>query len=138
MILLDSNVLSELMLARPDPAVVRRLDGLEPDAVWISSVALHEVRLGLLMSPTGRRRAQRETVFERLLRDVVRGRVAQFDAKAAEASARLAASRRARGRPVGLADTQIAGIAIARRATICTRNVRRFEDAGVPVLNPWV
>ena len=137
MILFDSNGVSQLMLARPAPAVVRRLDTLEPDAVWISSVALHEVRLGLLMSPIGRRRAQREAVFERLLRDVVQGRVAPFDARAAEASARLAASRQARGRPVGLADTQIAGIAIARRATVCTRNVRHFEDAGVPVLNPW-
>jgi len=125
------------MLATPDVAVVRQVNRFPPDDLWISSVALMEVRLGLLISPVGRKRAAREAAFERLTGEIIRNRVAPFNAEAAEAAARLYAERQTRGRVVGTADTQIAGIAIARRAAVCTRNVRHFEDAGVPVVNPW-
>lgn len=137
MILLDTNVLSALMLAEPDPAALRQLNRFRPEEVWISSVVLMEIRLGLLISPPGQKRDQRQAAFERLLREFFADRVASFDRASAEAAATLHAERRARGRVVETPDTQVAGIAIARRATICTRNVRHFEDAGVPVVNPW-
>ena len=137
MILLDTNVVSALMLPNADPAVVDALDRLPRTDVWITAVTLQEIRLGLLISPQGRKRAAREAAFATVLRRVVAGRVAPFDQASAEAAAALDAARRARGRSVEVPDTQIAGIAISRRATICTRNVRHFEDAGVPLLNPW-
>ncbi|MEP7083118.1 MAG: PIN domain-containing protein [Betaproteobacteria bacterium] len=73
----------------------------------------------------------------RLLEDDLEGRVLDFDSAAALEAAALAAERQKAGRPVDIRDTQIAGIALARRATLATRNVRHFQDLKVPVIDPW-
>lgn len=78
-----------------------------------------------------------EAAFERLIEDDLENRVLAFDAAAAGKAAMLAANRRQAGRTVDLRDTQIAGIALTRHATIATRNVRHFDDLSVPVVNPW-
>jgi len=78
-----------------------------------------------------------ETAFDAMLRDDLGGRIAMFDSAAAEEAAKLAARRQRRGRPVDLRDTQIAGIALARRAALATRNVRHFDGLNVNVVSPW-
>ena len=78
-----------------------------------------------------------EEAFDAMVRDDLDGRVAAFDSAAAHAAATLAARRQRRGRPVDLRDTQIAGIALARRAGLATRNARHFEGLDVNVVNPW-
>jgi toxin FitB len=136
-IILDTNVVSALMRQAPDSAVVAWLDQQAPESVWITAVTLFESRLGLSLLPSGRRQRMLQAAFEELLADDLGNRVLAFDAEAAGYSATLAASRQRVGKQVDVRDTQIAGIAQARRATLATRNVRHFEGLASPVVNPW-
>lgn len=137
MIILDTNVLSALMRAVPERAVVEWLNQQPAQSVWITSVTLFESHFGLALLPPGRRRKSLESAFARLLEEDLEHRVLPFDEAAAEQAAVLAAARQRAGRPVDVRDTQIAGIAQARRASIATRNARHFEGLSVPVLDPW-
>jgi predicted nucleic acid-binding protein len=137
MIILDTNVLSALMLTAPEAAVVAWLDRQPAESVWITSITLFETRLGLALLPAGRRRQTLEAAFARLLEEDLENRVLDFDSAAATEAASTAAERQKAGRPVDMRDTQIAGIALARRATLATRNLRHFVDLKVPVVNPW-
>jgi len=105
--------------------------------IWITSITLFEARLGLALLPGGRRRQALELAFEQLLVEDLEGRVLDFDRSATEAAAGLAAERQQNGRTVDMRDTQIAGIVIARRAALATRNVKRFADLTAEVVNPW-
>lgn len=137
MTILDTDVLSALMRVTPDAAVVDWLDRQPADAVWVTSVTVFEVRFGLALLPKGKRRLALEGAFDRVLQEDIENRVLDFDQPAAIAAAALAADRQRAGRPVDLRDTQIAGIALARRATIATRNTRHFTDLTVSVVDPW-
>ena len=137
MIILDTNVLSALMRTNPEAAVVAWLDRQPADSVWLSSVTVFETRFGLALLPKGRRRSALEGAFDRVLAEDLANRVLDVDSMAAAAAAELAADRQKTGRPVDLRDTLIAGIALARRATIATRNTQHFEGLDVPVVNPW-
>ena len=137
MIILDTNVLSALMRQTPKAPVLAWLDRQPAESVWITSVTLFEARLGLALLPKGRRRQALEAAFARLLKDDLEERVLDFDSAAATEAALLAAERQKSGRSVDMRDTQIAGIALARRATLATRSVRHFQDLKVPVVDPW-
>ena len=137
MIILDTNVLSALMSKEPDNSVVGWLDRQPAESIWITTITLFESRFGLALLPAGRRRRSLEAAFDRLLVEDLENRVLDFDSAAANQAATLAAERQAAGRPVDMRDTQIAGIAVARRATIATRNVRHFEGLRVAVVDPW-
>jgi len=136
-IILDTNVLSALMRKAPEAAVVDWLDRQPADSVWLSSITVFETRFGLALLPKGRRRNALERAFETVLTDDLANRVLDFDAVAAAAAAQLAADRQRAGRTVDLRDTLIAGIALARRATIATRNTKHFEGLDVSVISPW-
>ena len=137
MIILDTNVLSALMRQAPELPVVHWLDEQQADSVWITSVTLFEARFGLAVLPKGKRRQALEAAFARLLSEDLEDRVLAFDSAAAAEAALLAAERQKAGRPVDFRDTQIAGIALSRRATLATRNTRHFQDLRVPVVDPW-
>jgi len=137
MIVLDTNVLSALMQEQPEATVIAWLDRQPAESIWITSITVFESRLGLALLPKGRRRQRLEASFDRLLEEDLEHRVLAFDAIAAMEAARLAAQRQISGRPVDMRDTQIAGIALARRATVATRNHRHFDGLAVPVVNPW-
>jgi toxin FitB len=137
LIVLDTNVLSALMQKAPEPLVVDWLDHQPAESVWITAVTLFEARLGLALLPAGRRRKTLEAAFNQLLLEDLEGRVLDFDRPAAEAAATLAAERQRKGRAVDIRDTQIAGIVIARRAKLATRNIKHFSDLNVEVVNPW-
>ena len=137
MIILDTNVLSELMRRAPDSAVLAWLDRQPPLSIWITSITLFECQFGLALMPIGRRRQALETSFAALLAEDLDKRVLAFDTEAAAQAATLAAQRQLAGRPVDIRDTQIAGIAQSRRATLATRNLNHFEGLSVPVVNPW-
>jgi predicted nucleic acid-binding protein len=136
-IILDTNVLSALMRQAPELPVVHWLDRQQADSVWITSVTLFEVHLGLAVLPKGKRRQALEDAFMRLLSEDLEDRVLAFDTAAATEAAMLAAERQKAGRPVDFRDTQIAGIALACRATVATRNARHFQDLRVRVVDPW-
>ncbi|MGD8817775.1 MAG: type II toxin-antitoxin system VapC family toxin [Acidobacteriota bacterium] len=137
MILLDTNVLSALMQREADPAVVAWLDGLPSESVWTTSITVFEVRFGLQLLATGRRRQQLEEAFAQALEEELEGRVLPFDQVAAEAAALIAAERRSEGRTIEIRDAEIAGIVVARRATLATRNTRHFEGLALELINPW-
>jgi predicted nucleic acid-binding protein len=137
MIILDTNVLSALMQSRADAQVVAWLDDQSAESIWITSITLFEARYGLALLASGKRRKLLQERFESLLQDDLENRVLLFDSNAATEATVLAAQRKARGRPVDMRDTFIAGIALARRATLATRNVRHFDDLSVAVVDPW-
>jgi toxin FitB len=137
MILLDTNVLSELMLPNPDAAVIAWLDRQPRLSVWISSITVFEVRLGLESKPAGRQRDSLTAAFEHVRTRLIEDRVVPFDADAALEAAKLMSVRNKHGFNVEVRDTMIAGIALSARATLATRNTRHFNDLHVPVVNPW-
>lgn len=138
MIILDTNVLSALMRTTPEAPVVAWLDRQPAESIWITSITLFETRLGLALLPRGRRRQALEAAFDQLLEEDLENRVLDFDAAAALEAAALAAERQKTGRSVDMRDTQIAGIALARRAVLATRNVRHFKDLKINIVDPWV
>ena len=137
MILLDTNILSELMRPAPDPAVERWL-AAQPDAsLFISAITEAELRYGAALLPAGQRRSALAAEIDGMLEEDFDGRVLPFDRLAAQAFAVIAADRRQAGRPISHADAQIAAIARSRGAALATRNVRDFDGCGVGVINPW-
>lgn len=137
MIILDTNVLSALMLKHPDSVVVEWLDGLPPESIWTTSVTLFEIWFGLGLMPKGKRRSALEEVLTDSLSEDLGGRVLAFDDDAARHAAALAVRSQRAGRSVEIRDVQIAGIATARRAQVATRNTRHFDGFGIRLLNPW-
>ena len=137
MIVLDTNVLSALMRAEPDRPVVRWLDRLAVESIWTTSITVFEVQFGLEVLPAGERKAALCNAFDQVINEDLRGRILDFDARAATVAGKIAAKLRALDHPVDMRDAQIAGIITARRATLATRNVRHFVDAGIPVIDPW-
>lgn len=137
MIILDTNVLSALMRPEPDARIVAWLDSHPPEALWTTAITVFEVRFGLELLADSHRRRRLEEAFSRALEEDFENRVLPFDQPAAREAASLAAERRRSGRTVDFRDTQIAGIAIARRAVLATGNGRHFQDLPVKVVDPW-
>jgi predicted nucleic acid-binding protein len=136
-ILLDTNVISALMRREPDGVVVRWLDGQPAESIWTTSITVFEVAAGLHLLPRGRHREDLERAFDALLTDDLDGRIQSFDTAAATAAGEIAAGRRRTGRTLEIRDVQIAGIAVARRAQLATRNTRHFTDLGIVLFDPW-
>lgn len=137
MVILDTNVLSALMRPSLNRAVVVWLDGQSQPSVWTTAVTILEIRFGLSCMAPGRERDRQSLQFERVMQDDLQHRVLSFDRDAAEQAGILMAARQRGGRPRDLRDSMIAGIVIANRAMLATRNVRHFDDLGVRVANPW-
>ena len=137
MILLDTNVISELMRPAPAPAVVAFLRGQTLADVFTSSVGEAEIRYGIARRPAGRRRDELEAAFAAFMAEGFGDRVMGFDRACAAGYAMARTAREAIGQPVTLPDALIAGTALAFGATIATRNVGDFAQCGVPVVNPW-
>jgi predicted nucleic acid-binding protein len=136
MIVLDTNVVSTLMQVAPEARVVAWLDRQRRTSIWTTSVTLFEIRFGLQIMASGKRRTALLQSFESLL-DRIEHRVASFDDVAADHAADLMASRQNAGRPGDLRDTMIAGIVVAHEAAIATRNIVHFRDISATVINPW-
>ncbi len=137
MILLDTNILSELMRPAPSPAVMSWLAAQPAASLFISAVTEAELRYGVLLLPEGRRRADLIAALEAMLTEDFAGRILPFDSAAALAFAAIAASRWQAGKPVSQFDAQIAAIAQSRGAELATRNVADFAECGVEIINPW-
>jgi predicted nucleic acid-binding protein len=136
-ILLDTNSISEIMRPAPDVDFMRWINSQPNSSIWTTSINIYEIRAGLKSMPTGRRRSALAAFFDRWVAEVLQGRIANFDEAAAECAADLAAARKAKGIPDEARDTMIAGIVLANRATLATRNVRHFADIAGSVVNPW-
>ncbi len=137
MIVLDTNVISELMRTLPNPAVTSWMAKHPMASLFFSAVGEAELRFGIAIMSAGQRRDILSSEIEAMLREDFANRILPFDSNAARAYAEIAASRRAAGRPVKEFDCQIAAIAHSRSMAIATRNVRDFESMGINILNPW-
>jgi hypothetical protein len=137
MLILDTNVVSELMRLTPDRNVIAWLDRQDEDGLWVTAVTVLEIRTGIELLSPGRRKTALSVDFERFVDTDVRGRVLAFDADAAQVAASLTAARRRDGRPGGLCDSMIAGIAIVAGGALITRNIRHFDDLSITVIDPW-
>ena len=137
MILLDTNVVSEVMKPAPEPAVELWLAGQPAASIFLCAITEAELRFGLAIMTEGRRRSTLAAVVDGMLGEDFGGRILPFDSRAAIEFANLAADRRRSGRPISIPDAQIAAIARSRGAALATRNVADFEGCGVDIIDPW-
>ena len=137
MIIIDTNVVSELMRATPDPAVLAWFAGYAADTLFLTAISEAELRTGAAILPAGQRRDRLVGAIDAMIDQDFAGRILPFDSPAARCYAEIAAARRAAGKPILDADCQIAAIASACGAAIATRNVKDFEGCGIDVINPW-
>ena len=135
--LLDTNIPSEFRNPRPEPRVVRWLDSVAEDSVFISVVTLGEIRKGCELLDSGKRRDGLEKWLEVEIRAWFADRILPVTDAIAERWGRLEAKRRRLGLPLNTADGQIAATALEHGLALVTRNVNDFRDLGVTLFNPW-
>ena len=137
MIILDTNVVSELLRPTPEPGVEAWLAAQNGSDVHLTAVSEAELRRGVGLFPAGRRRDALASAIEAILTCDFAGRMLSFDSAAAIAFAVIFVDRRNAGRPISFPDCQIAATARAHGVAMATRNVANFEGCGVEVINPW-
>jgi toxin FitB len=137
MIILDTNVLSELMKLQPNSSVVLWIGKYQATSLFITTLTQAEILYGLEILPVGKRRTSLKKVAKSMFELDFTGRILPFDADAAQLFATIAAKRRKIGRPISQIDAQIAAIASFYNATLATRNVDDFTECGIDIVNPW-
>lgn len=137
MILLDTNVISELWKLEPEPAVLAWVDAQAVETLYLSAVTLAELRFGIAAMPEGKRRSVFHERLEHEVLPAFSGRVLPFDLQASQAYATLMSQARDQGLAIGMADGYIAAIAVAQGLMVATRDQAPFKAAGVKVIDPW-
>ena len=137
MIVLDTNVISELLRPAPAKQVEAWLSAQDGGTVYFTAVGEAELRHGVAILPAGRRRTALAKAIEGILEEDFRDRILPFDRAAASTYAAIAAKRRAAGRPISQFDCQIAAIARAHAASVATRNTSDYEGCGIALIDPW-
>ena len=137
MIILDTNVISELSRHVPDPGVLAWLDSLEISEVATTAITAAELRYGVARLPEGHRKRELTVMIRGILSEDFYGRILPFDERASARYADIVTGREKIGRPVGVADAQIAAICRDLGATLATRNTSDFEETGIELIDPW-
>jgi len=137
MIILDTNIISELMRAAPDPAVKEWIGHQKPVHLGLSTITLAEIQRGLVRLLSGKRRSRLEENFAQFLAKAFNGRIFSFDEDAAHLYGELTAKREKAGFHIDAVDLMIVAIAKSNNACIATRNVNDFKGCGVEIINPW-
>ena len=138
MIILDTNVVSELMRPEPAPMITAWIGKHATPSLFLTTITKAELRFDIEIMAPGKRREHLVASLERMLQTGFARRILPFDSGAARAYAVVAATRRRLGRPIAQADAQTAAIARVRRMVIATRNVQDFKYAAVDTVNPWL
>ena len=138
MLIVDTNVISEIMQLVPSPRVLGWWSQHRSTELFTSAITMAEILYGIELLPKGKRHDRLLTEAEVVFAQDFFGRILPFDEEAARAFAEIAAARRGRGQPNAELDAQIAAIARSRKATLATRNISDFEDCGVRLVNPWL
>jgi hypothetical protein len=136
-IVLDTNVLSELMKATPADSVMRWIASQPATSLYTTSITQAEILHGIMLLSAGKRRNAFEGAAQAMFNEDFAGRILPFGSDAAAPYARIAAARRRAGHPISHFDAQIAAIAHSAGAAVATRNVSDFDGCGVKVINPW-
>lgn len=139
MTILDTNVVSEVMLSSPAAAVVAWFSRVRAvDEMFLTTITVAEILYGVELLPVGKRRENLKRDAEAMFTEDYSGHILSFDERAGRAFATIASSRRKVGRPMAEFDAQIAAIASVHGAVLATRNTVDFEGCGVQLINPWV
>jgi hypothetical protein len=136
-IVLDTNVLSELMRPNPSSRVIAWIRQRRGPQTTVTAITQAEIFYGVELLPPGRRRNHLLREAESMFAEDFGGRTLPFDSEAARLYAKIASARRAKGKPISPADAQIAAIVRAHNATLATRNIADFEACGIQLVNPW-
>ena len=137
MIVLDTNVISELARPKPKPQVIEWMDAQDSADLVITAVTAAEIRAGVALLPSGRRRRQIAERMESLITETFDGYVLPFDAHSSEHYAEVVATRTRVGRPISGLDAQIAAVCVQHGASLATRNISDFDGLGLHLINPW-
>jgi len=137
MIILDTNVISELMKTAPDPSVSAWIGKQKPTNLAITAIAIAEIQRGISLLPKGKRRKNLDVDFKDFIERAFVGRILPFDEDAAYLYGQIASERAQKGFNVDAVDLMIAAIVKNYNASIATRNVKDFKDCGIDIINPW-
>lgn len=137
MIVVDTNVISELTRRVPDNGVLSWLDSLAAAEVATTAVTAAELHYGVERLPSGQRKRELTIAIRELLTEDFQGRVLPFDEHASARYGDIVAGRERLGRPIGVADAMIAAICRDIGATLATRNIADFEETGIDLIDPW-
>jgi predicted nucleic acid-binding protein len=137
MIVLDTNVLSEILRPTPDPKVLAWLDSQSRSSLFTTAVTRGEMFYGIRVLPDGQRRQSLWAAMVDIFNEDFAGQVLSFDGDAADAYAEIAASRKGAGKPISQFDAMIVATARSRGADLATRNGKDFVDCGVDIIDPW-
>ena len=137
MIVLDSNVISELMRKAPDARVVAWIDAQPVETLYLAAISVAELRFGIAVAPNGKRQQRLEEMLEMEILPAFANRILPFDLAASRAYAKLMAKARASGLGIPVPDGYIAATAAANEMRVATRNTKDFEATGLRVVNPW-
>lgn len=137
MILIDTNVISELWKTEPNPDVLAWIDAQTVETLYLSVITVAELRFGLATMPEGKRRTIYQERLEKEVLPTFAGRMLPFDLDASQAYADLMARAKTEGKAIGKADGYIAATAAACGLMVATRDISPFEAAGLKIVNPW-
>jgi predicted nucleic acid-binding protein len=137
MIVLDTNVASEPMRAQPERRVQAWLDAQVSGDLFLTAVSVAEILCGIAHLPDGKRKEQMLEITETMFREDFQERLLAFDEYSAAHYAKVVTHRQSMGRPISMADAQIAAICLQHRAVLATRNLKDFEALGLELINPW-
>jgi toxin FitB len=137
LLILDTNVLSELAKREPDKAVLEWANQHGTNTLWSTTITEAEILVGLELLPLGRRRDDLERAMAVVFSSLLSERVLSFDRAAAKVYARLLSIRKSKGKSSSMADLQIAAIAVTHDAIVVTRNTDDFSDCEIELINPW-
>jgi toxin FitB len=136
-IVLDTNLVSEVARPHPDQGVLDWVDAQDSDKLVITAITAAEIRAGIALLPAGRRKREISKRMESLLTETFAGYVLAFDVDSAVYYAQVLAIRTQTGRPISGLDAQIAAVCLQHDATLATRNTDDFEGIGLQLINPW-
>jgi predicted nucleic acid-binding protein len=136
-IILDTNVLSELTRPEPNQGVLNWADSVHGPEAGTTAITVAELLYGIARLPDGRRRELLDAAIHQLIDIDLGGRTYSFDVTAATHYAAIVADREAAGHPISVSDAQIAAICRSLKATLATRNTRDFQGTGVKLIDPW-
>ena len=137
MIILDTNVVSEVMRLTPAPEVLNWLAAQPAARLFTTTITQAEIFYGIELLPKSKRRLALQSAAQAMFEEDFAGRILPFDSDAANMFPHIASSRRIAGRPITQWDAQIAAIARSRGAALATRNTSDFEHCGITLMNPW-
>ena len=137
MILIDTNIISEIMKAKPSAAVLQWLNEQPCQSLYTSSITIAEIKFGLSLLSKGRRRSQLEERFNSYIDQVFDGRILSFTPQEGDCFAQIMSHNKAIGHPMSFADGQIAAIARTALASPATRNIKDFAHCNLELINPF-